>query len=428
MNHKKAIITTLGCRLNTADTALLTDRLERAGYTVVDPASDPERVELLIVNSCAVTAEAERKSRQLVRQLAKRFPGARRVLTGCAAELADEGGAWSDAVDAILPNPSKRNLNEFFDAIGLTGEHSLDAGKETFSEDATGRFPFKSRAFLKIQEGCENFCSYCIVPYVRGPERSRDFDEILADCRRSLAAGFAELVLTGVNTATYRDGARNLGDLVREIAKFDGDFRIRLSSTEPHPANLALLEVMASEPKVCRFLHLSLQHGDDRILTAMNRKYRAADYAAFVAEARKLIPGIAIGSDVIVGFPGETDADFESSRRFIRAMEFANTHLFSYSPRPGTPAAKLPGRVPAEVVKSRYNLLKQEAETARRNFIRSELARGPFGVIFEEERSDGLACGWSDHYIQLRVPAGTVPLEKIVRRQFSASDAPELLS
>ncbi len=427
MNHQNAVITTLGCRLNTADTALLTDRLERAGFTVVDPASNPDHVELVIVNSCAVTAEAERKSRQLVRQLGKRFPGARRVLTGCAAELADETGAWCDTVDAILPNPSKRNLHEFFDAIGLTGEHSLAAAKETFSEDATGRFPFKSRAFLKIQEGCENFCTYCIVPYVRGPERSRDFDEILADCRRSLAAGFAELVLTGVNTATYCDRGRHLGDLVHEIAKLDGDFRIRLSSTEPHPANLALLEVMAGEPKVCRFLHLSLQHGDDRILAAMNRKYRACDYADFVAAARKLIPGIAIGSDVIVGFPGETDEEFENSRRFIQSMAFANTHLFSYSPRPGTPAAKLPGRIPAEVVKQRYNLLKPEAETARRSFIRGELARGPFGVIFEEERKDGFAYGWSDHYIQLRAPAGTVPLETIVRRQFSASDAPELL-
>ncbi len=422
----KAIIMTLGCRLNTADAALLTDRLERTGFELLDAVSATE-ADLVIVNSCAVTAEAERKSRQAARQLGKRFPKARLVLTGCAAELAESGGSWLDTVDAVLPNPAKRSISEFLEAVGFVASHSLEAGKETFREEAAGRFPFKSRAFLKIQEGCENFCSYCIVPYVRGPERSRDFEEVLADCRQAVAAGFAELVLTGVNTAAYRDGGRDLGGLVRAIARLDGDFRIRLSSTEPHPANLGLLDVMAEEPKVCRFLHLSLQHGADRILAAMNRKYQTADYAAFVAEARRRVPGIAIGSDVIVGFPGETDEDFETSRRFIAGMAFANTHLFSYSPRPGTPAVKMPGRVAPEIVKERYNLLKKEAEAARKAFIRAELARGVFGVIFEEERADGFAYGWSDHYIQLRAPAGTVPLEKIVRRQFFESDAPELL-
>lgn len=414
-SEKYAIIYTLGCRLNTADAALLTDRLERAGYTVVDASQECSEVALVIINSCSVTAEAARKSRQMARQFRRRYPMARIVATGCSAELDREKWEAEGTVDAILTNPEKRRIEEFCDdttPVIVEHETSLKQSNDVFRETAQGRFPFRSRAFLKIQEGCENFCTYCIVPYARGPERSRDFDEVVADCRRSLDAGFPELVLTGVNTAAYRDGERDLGDLVAAICALPGDFRVRLSSTEPHPSNRRLLEVLRDHPKVCRFLHLSLQHGADRILKRMNRKYSAAEFADFVHAAREMVPGISIGTDVIVGFPGETDEDFERSREFIAEMAFANTHLFSYSPRPGTPAATFPDQVHGDVVKARYALLRKDADAARKAFIRGQIGqRVP--VIFEEVDAEGFAVGWSDNYIHIRRRADSVELHRI---------------
>jgi len=414
--EKTAAVFTFGCRLNTADTGLMMDRLVTAGYRVIELTDGCDAPDLVILNSCAVTAEAEHKCRRMARRLRARFPQARIVITGCAAtppggeHLAAEGIA-----DAVLPNPRKRDLA----ALLGTGSGTLESGP-VFHEQACGRFPFRSRAFLKIQEGCSNFCTYCIVPYVRGPERSRAFEEVLADCEQALAGGFAELVLTGVNTTTYCDRGRRLPDLLAAIAAMPGDFRIRLSSTEPEMSNRELIDVMRENPRICRFLHLSLQHGCDRVLKRMNRHYTAAEYADFALAAKAAISGLSLGTDVIVGFPGETDEDFDTSRAFIREIGFANTHLFTYSPRPGTPAASFPDRVPAAVAKVRYEKLAGDAAAARRQFL--ERCYGTdLPVIFEEVRPDGTQTGWSDNYVAVRVPVGMFPLGKIVKVPFSAA-------
>ena len=415
--NRKAIVFTLGCRLNTADSALLVSRLTEAGYEVSESA---ENAALIIVNSCTVTAEAARKSRQMVRKFRAAHPEAVIVVTGCSAELDRDAFLADNAADVVLTNPEKRSLPELVSefltkhAAGLGGaEKSMNQPVTPFRERAFGSFPFRSRAFLKIQEGCGNFCSYCIVPYARGPERSRAFDEVLADCRKAVEAGFPELVLTGVNTCAYSDSGRDLGALVHEIARIDGEFRIRLSSTEPAPGNRSLLDVMASEPKVCRFLHLALQNGSDRILKAMNRHYTTREYADFVHAARERIPGIHLGSDLIVGFPGETEEDFAESCRFVESMEFANLHIFTYSPRADTPAALLPGRIPPEVAKERHKRLDVIAKESKRKFIAGQYGKR-VPVIFERIDSDGMARGWSDNYIELRVPAEEVPLDRIV--------------
>ena len=413
---KYAILHTLGCRLNSADSALLVDRLEKAGYSVVQSA---DSVDLVVVNSCTVTAEAVRKSRQAVRKFRASYPGALIVVTGCSAELDRDAYLKDGAASVVLSNPEKRGISELI-LDYLAGRHelggkaaSLNEPVQAFHEEAISRFPFRSRAFLKIQEGCNNFCSYCIVPYARGPERSRSFDEVLADCRQAVAAGYPELVLTGVNTCAYFDAGRDLGALVREVCRIDGNFRVRLSSTEPHPHNIGLLEVMASEPKVCRYLHLALQNGCNRILKAMNRHYRREDYAEFARIAREKIPGIHLGSDLILGFPGETEEDFADGLAFVEQMAFANLHIFTYSPRSGTPAASLPGRIPPEVAKLRYRKLKEVAEASRRKFVESQLGQ-VLPVIFETVGRDGLARGWSDNYLAVRVPAGSVELGTIV--------------
>ena len=319
--ERSAEIYTLGCRLNIADSALLTARLERAGYTV-RPQGDGAP-DLIVVNSCAVTAEAAAKSRRLIRRLRRENPGARIIVTGCAAQL-DPDAFLAAGADQALPNAGKKVIP------GGEENENADPAGPVFAEDALSEFKFRSRAFIKIQEGCNNFCSYCIVPYVRGRERSRALEEVLADCRKAAAAGFPEIVLTGVNTCAYCDGGKDLAGLIRLLCEIPGDFRIRLSSTEPRMDNFSMIDAMAEAgPRVCRFLHLSLQYGCDRILKLMNRRYSCDEYRNFVAAAREKLPGVHVGTDIIVGFPGESEADFAQCMDFCREMGFANIHIFS---------------------------------------------------------------------------------------------------
>ena len=417
---KIAELHTLGCRLNIADSALLTARLERAGYDVRRPGEGGEP-DLIVVNSCAVTAEASAKSRRLIRRLRRANPGARIVVTGCAAQLAPDSFLAAGA-DLALPNAGKKVLPD-----GAYAPDGVSETQETFSEGALSEFPFRSRAFIKIQEGCDNFCSYCIVPYVRGRERSRALDEVLADCRRAVAAGFPEIVLTGVNTCAYHDGGTDLAGLIRLLCDIPGEFRLRLSSTEPRMDNFAMIDAMAGGgEKVCRFLHLSLQYGCDRILERMNRRYTCAEYRNFVREARKKLPGVHVGTDIIVGFPGETDEDFAQCLEFVRETAFANIHIFSFSPRPGTPAAEMPDRPDPAVVKERFKVLEALAAKSAASFARSQLGKEA-QVIFERSEN-GLLRGWSDNYLGFAVPEGMFPAGKIVRftakEEYLEKDAP----
>jgi threonylcarbamoyladenosine tRNA methylthiotransferase MtaB len=408
---------TIGCRLNQADSALLCVRLEEHGCRSVE-IDTAERIDLIIVNTCTVTGNAARKSRQTARKLKKDHSDACMVITGCSAEI--ENSFWVDEswVDLVLPNPEKKNIITHLNGLlsdktaanlEFSPQQNVD---QLFYEEAGASFPFKSRAFLKIQEGCNNFCTYCIVPYARGRERSRSRNEVLADFRRLLKNGFREIVLVGVNVSTYNDNGCKLFDLLAEMCREPGAYRIRLSSTEPHLGNMKLIDVMAENPKICRFLHLSLQHGSDTILKSMNRKYTTAEYAEFITEAKQRIPGIHLGTDVIVGFPGETDALFTESADFIRCMDFSNIHIFTYSPREGTPAAKYPDQIPAQIAKIRYQALTEIAETAKLKFVRSQLKLQQ-QVIFERCNRDGLYEGWSDNYIGC-LTAGQSTKENII--------------
>jgi len=402
---KRAFIITLGCRLNHADTALLTTRLQNAGYSLCTP--DTPEAELIVLNSCAITAEAEKKSRQQLRKLRRDHPAARIIAAGCAAET-DPDKLLAAGADEVWSNPDKKLI---FDRC--TGTKSIALPAENFTENTVSSFPFRTRAFLKIQEGCDNRCSYCIVPDVRGRSRSRKFDECIADCRHAIAAGIPEIVLTGVNTCNYADAGHDLGDLIREIASLPGDFRLRLGSTEPHPGDLTLPELIADPSnRLCRFLHLSMQHGSDRILQAMYRRYTAQEFMDFVEKVRELVPDIHIGTDFIVGFPGETDDDFARLLEVAKAIKFANIHAFIYSPRPGTPAAELPNRIHPAVARERMHALQTIAAESAAAFARSQTGK-TLPVIFERE-SGGIQHGWSDNYLAISAPAGSYPLGKCV--------------
>ena len=406
---KPAKIITLGCRLNQADTALLTDRLAGMGYFVQGDEA-LEAPELVIINSCAVTAAAAAKSRQAARKMQQLYPKTKIVFIGCAAEVDTENIANENWLK--LGNVQKRNFAEILRSKDFPAIiRSRDIKAENFAENAQGLFPHRTRAFIKIQEGCDNFCTYCIVPYTRGASRSRKFAEVVADCRQAIESGAPEIVLTGVNTCNYSDEGNDLCKVIETICEtIPGSWRVRLSSTEPALDNLTLLETMAKYPnKVCRFLHLALQHGCDSVLERMNRHYTTRDFELFVNTARKLIPDIHLGTDIIAGFPGETDEEFETSYEFVRKMNFANLHVFSYSKRSGTPAAVMKNQVPDNVKKLRHRKLEALGEAMKNEFAGSMQGK-MLPVIFETVDKDNIAHGWSDNYIAVTAPAETVKL------------------
>lgn len=394
--RKTAAAITLGCRLNQADTALIFGRLKAAGYEILEPETS-EPLDLIIINSCAVTSAASQKSRQYSRSCRKKHPEAKIIATGCDCETEKIYWMQEKSADVYIPNSEKSKILDYIN--GVTPAEKSAAGN-IFRENAVSAYPFRSRAFIKIQEGCESFCTYCIVPYARGPERSRDRNEVISEFRKLIEQGHHEIVLTGVNISTYRDGSCGLSDLLTELSGIDGDFRIRLSSTEPHPENKNLIGIMKGNPKICRFLHLPLQHGTNEILKLMGRKYTAEEFADFANEALSSIPGLHLGTDVICGFPGETDKLFEKSCRFIKNIPFANLHVFCFSPRRGTPASTFPDVVPGKVMKQRHAFLIGIEDRLADKFLDSQVGK-TLRILIEKVRKQGGCEGWTDNYIRV---------------------------
>ena len=401
-----ASIVTLGCRLNQADSALLAGRLRRMGIELV-PYTDTG-ADVLIVNSCAVTATASRKSRQTLRQFRAKHPDAILILTGCAANV-DRNSFDVDGIDLVLGNEEKKTIEE-----------NLAAGK-VFAEHVFAEYPYKSRANLKVQEGCNNFCSYCIVPYTRGRERSRDFQETIDEFRRLLDAGFQEIAVTGINTCAYDCGGRRLPDLLEALMNIPGEFRLRLGSTEPGDILFRTLEIMAeSNGKICEFLHPSLQHGSDSVLKAMNRHYLTGMYREFVDRARAKVPGIHIGTDLIVGFPGETDELFEESFEFVRSIAFANMHIFPFSPREGTKAASMKPLVHGDKVEERVTRLHALANEMMTAYHRSLI--GTAQTVIPEECGADSGEGWSGTYVRTRIQRPDLIPGRLVRTRITGMD------
>ena len=424
-----ASVVTLGCRLNQADSALLCDRLRRCGFQIVDEDYE-ESPNLVIVNSCTVTATAARKTRQLLTSIRHKHPYAYIILTGCAAEVDEELKEDSD-FDILLTKAEKKNLESILERRFNIQHHdykpSETVDETVFKEDAVAYFPFKSRANLKIQEGCNNFCTSCIVPYARGRERSRDVEEIMADFKQLLEAGFHEIVITGVNVCNYNCGGLDLVGLLEKLIAVEGDFRIRLGSTEPGEILPRVIDLMASTPKICDFLHLPLQAGTDEILKAMGRKYTLAEYKSMIDCARSKMPHIHIGSDLIVGFPGETAELFEQSCEFVKSMHFANLHVFPFSPRKGTKAEKLPGRIPVEEMVRRVEATKPIKAACAAEFAKS-LIGTELSVLFERTLANNGYEGWSSNYVKVRTRSPKSILKEIHTVKVNAGNDENILS
>jgi len=438
---KTFAIKTIGCKLNQYDSQAIRGLLERAGY-VSCPFEG--QADLYVVNTCTVTAKSDRDSRRYVRQAARRNPRAAVVVTGCYAQREPETLASLPGVSAVVGNEGKWNLPDLLDG-GFHGREGLEAGDagaqslepfhgregpEGGNVGAQNFEPLRVRAFLKIQDGCDERCAYCVVPMVRGRSRSRSPAEILAEARRLIAWGHREIVLVGVHLGAYGaglDGAAttNLAACVRELLGLPGLGRLRLSSLEPLEVNAEVISLLAGEPKLCRHLHLPLQSGDDAVLRRMNRKYEAAQYRRIVGEIVAAAPGVAVGADVIVGFPGETEEEFRNTGEFIESLPLAYLHVFSYSRRPGTPAACMPDQVPDGVKRQRCRALRALSERKALAFRRQLLGTRQTVVI--EKDGGGEASGLTGNYVRVRLP-NAPPVGSLVEVEITGVNGMEVLA
>lgn len=321
-------------------------------------------------------------------------------------------------VGVVSGTANREGLVDLVDRALREGCRFVEVGRveaKDWPRDGITGFCGRTRAFLKVQEGCQEFCSYCIVPYARGPMRSRPGDDVLREASRLAKAGFAEIVLTGTHLAAYSWAGWDLCTLLKELEGIQGIRRIRLSSVEPLDVTQALIEAMAQSPKVCHHLHLPLQSGSDRILEKMNRKYSTRYFKQLVSSLRNLMPEIGISTDVMVGFPGETDEDFEYTRSMVKECGFSRLHVFRFSPRPGTPAACMEDQVPAKVKSARAAQLIADGKQLAIDFARRFVGQ-PMEVLVEEERDEGgNLLGFTSNYIRVSFPGSDRLIGQIVK-------------
>ncbi len=376
----------------------------QAGYDVVDFS---EVADIYIVNTCAVTLQAERKSRQMVRRAREHSQEALTVMVGCYPQVAaEEQLASLSEIDLIVGNNDKHRIVDLVDEANRANQPLVTVSSWSdsteFSHIAAGQDTLRTRATLKVQDGCRQFCAYCIIPYARGPERSRPLESVLDEAKLRIAEGFLEIVLTGIHLGSYgRDlqPAMDLADLVRQVLALPGLTRLRLSSTEPNEITPGLLHLMRQHQSFCRHLHIPLQAGSDPMLQAMHRRYSIDDYRQVISLVRSYVPEIAVTTDVIVGFPGETEEQFFRTCDFVQEIGFSRLHVFRYSRRPGTPAATLPNQISAAEKERRSRLLIGIGERLAEDYARRLLGR-TVDVLWEFEQ-DGVWTGHTDTYVQV---------------------------
>ena len=401
----RASLHTLGCRLNQAETAVLGDVLTRQGYDVVPFG---QSTDLLVLNTCSVTENAEKDCRYAVRKTLRHSPHAFVAVTGCYAQTGREALRLMPGIDLLLGNQFKLDLPMYLPASGSLRKlpmaevhHTRTIAREEFTLPGAA-YSDSTRALLKIQDGCDFMCSFCIIPFARGHERSRIMDDVVREAELLAARGYKELVLTGVNIGRYHYRDRNIIHLLRRLEAIDGIARIRISSIEPTTVDRNLLEYMAGSTKLCRYLHIPLQSGDDRILDAMNRNYTIRDYTDLIETACGLMPDLGLGTDLMVGFPGETDEQFDRTVQTARELPFAYCHVFSYSRRPGTAAAKMRQSVPGSTIRRRSRAL---AELSRmKTLAQHERHIGrTMPVLFERGERDGFRLGLTENFMRVAV-------------------------
>lgn len=400
-NKKKFALATLGCRTNQYESAAYAKQLREMGYT---EAKEGEVADLCIVNTCTVTEGADRSSRHQIRQIARSHPGAKVVVTGCLADRLPNEIGQMDEVGLVVLNKNKENLlAQVFP-------------EEELPEFAIDQIGGHTRAFVKVQDGCNSFCTYCIIPYVRGRSRSRKVDSILKEVETLVANGYKEIVITGINVGDFDGGGDphvSLAELVRLVDQVDGLERLRISSIDPDEVDDALLDAVVNGRKTCHSMHIVLQSGSNAILKKMNRKYTRQIFSNTVDRLKNASPDFTFTTDIIVGFPGETDQDFEDTLELMRTVKFAKVHMFPYSPRERTRAATYPNQVaPAILNQRKQEVIRLSEQIAFE--LRSQFLGRTMPVLIESLDQPGYFSGHTENFLEVLVPAEGLTSNQIV--------------
>jgi threonylcarbamoyladenosine tRNA methylthiotransferase MtaB len=412
---KRISFVTLGCKTNQFESAAMAEAVSKEGYQVVPSGSEAD---ICVINTCTVTGRTDAESRRLIRRALRSNPAARIVVTGCYAQIAAEEVSRMPGVSLILGNNDKRQLLELLRRpVEQQVIQVSDVFQETTAEPlALETFAEHTRAFLQVQNGCDARCSYCIVPFVRGHSRSVSLTDAVAGIRTFADKGFQEVVLTGIHLGAFGLDLTPPSSLLELVTLAEQQrlvSRLRLGSIEPTEIPDLLIDVLATAQTICPHLHIPLQSGDDGVLAAMNRPYSSTFFQTLLAKLTTALPEICIGSDLVVGFPGETDESFQRGYEFIQAQPLAYLHVFPFSPRAGTPAATMPNRVPPAVIKARAELLRNLSLTKKRHYFEGFIGK-EVAVLVQEQKKGGELQGLARNYVPVLINNGNVPVNREV--------------
>ncbi len=407
---------TLGCKVNQYESQAMSEKMAANGFEVVAPDEDSD---VYVINSCTVTAESDRKTRQAVRKFKRNHPESIVVLTGCMPQAFPQDAEKLEQADIVLGNKNNYKLLDLIKQYFGCGQRIIDIEDHQTGDKFTGNvisgFDRRTRAIVKIEDGCNRFCSYCIIPYSRGRVRSKPIDELREELEQLSEAGYAEVVLVGINLSAYgTDIGLSICDAV-ELAAGMNFQRIRLGSLEPDHITDEVIARLAKIEKFCPQFHISLQSGCDNTLKAMNRHYTAAEYAELCEKLRKNFSDATITTDIMVGFPTESEEDFAENVRFAQMIGFEKVHVFPYSPREGTRAAKMP-QIEKSIKEKRSHIMIEKTEEVRQSFLKSQIGK-TVDVLFETRHSDGFVEGYTKNYTPVKVkkeiPCGVISAVKI---------------
>ena len=401
MMRVKASFYTLGCRLNQAETAIIAKSLKSRGFEVTDFG---EPADLTVINTCTVTEQADAKCRQAVRKILRQNPDTYVAVVGCYAQMSVDTIREISGVDLIIGNEHKLQIADYIDGLKKQDTplivHSPKMSRGDFTIDSYGLYDNSTRANLKIQDGCNFVCSFCIIPTARGPARSRNLDDILREANKLVELGHQELVLTGVNVGTYCSDSHTIVSVLDELEKINDLKRIRISSIEPTTIPEKVISMMADSEKICKHLHIPLQSGDDRILKLMRRKHTSKEFIDFIEFVHKTVPDVGIGTDVMVGFPSEDDEAFINTKKVLADLPVSYYHVFTYSDRKGTASNGMDEKIPYDVKKKRTGILIEQGERKKRAFFESYLKK-TMPVLIEQKNKDGYWTGYTSNYMQV---------------------------
>ncbi len=415
---KKVAFYTLGCKVNQYETEAMLELFEKEGY---EKAETEDYADVYVINTCTVTHMSDRKSRQYIRRMKKKNQDAIIAVVGCYSQVSPEEILSIDEVNLVMGTNDRKKIVEEVKKIDASRKVSTvdDIMKvKAFEEIEINKTNGKTRAFMKIQDGCDRYCSYCIIPYARGRVRSRDLESIVKEVENLASNGYKEVVLTGIHVASYgkdiKDSDIKLLDVIKQINDIEGIERIRLSSVEPILFTDEFVEAVSTMDKVCPHYHLSLQSGCDETLKRMKRRYTTEEYKAIVDRLRAAIPNVSITTDVIVGFPGETNEEFDKTYEFLKDIELTHMHVFKYSPRKGTPAATMENQVDPSTKHDRSEKLLQLNEENFNKFGQKMLDK-EFNVLFEQKVGDNKYEGLTENYVKVIVESDNDISEQILK-------------